>query len=275
MKSMIAGPRNRADESRHSATAMVLFLISLVWISSAPAQVEPAAEPEEEVVVDDGFEIHESNFNQWVFGAQNASQGLSHIESRLALEVEAVHRVCGLTEEQKAKLQLAGHGDVKRFFDAVAVLHAKFMKVRRNRNAFNGLWQDIQPLRVKFSGGLFREGSFFRKVLSRSLNAEQSSKYEEAESERRRFHYHAKLAFAVTMMERAMPLRAEQRERFIQVLEKETNPPKAFGQHDYYVVLYQLSKVPEQKLQPIFDEAQWKVLKQFSAQGQTMGARLQ
>jgi hypothetical protein len=76
------------------------------------------------------------------------------------------------------------------------------------------------------------------------------------------------------MMERTMPLRAEQREHFLQVLSEETEPPRVFGQYDYYVALYQLGKIPDPKLKPIFDPAQWKVLKQFEEQGQAMGVWL-
>lgn len=234
------------------------------------AQDEAEVEEAEEVLIDDGFEIAPSNFEQWVFGSQNAQQGIRRIESQLTLQVEAINRVCGLTDDQVAKLQLAGQGDLKRFLSEVAVVRKKFMKVRRNRNAFNEIWQDIQPLQTKMNAGLFSEASFFRKVVNRTLNDEQSSLYDEAEWERRRFRYHAKLALVVTMMENSMPLRAKQRDEFIKVLKDETQPPKAFGQYDYYVVVYQLSKIPDEKLKPIFDEAQWKVLKQHVAQARGM-----
>lgn len=248
-------------------TALLTLLLCLSSSSTplAFAQGEDLVE-EEELIIDDGFEIAASNFDQWIFGSQNSQQGQQRVESQLALQVEAINRTCGLTEAQTEKLQLAGQGDLKRFFNDVAVVRKKFIKVRRNRNAFNQIWQDIQPLQAKINSGLFTDASFFRKVLDRTLSDEQSSKYEETMWERRQFRYNAKLTLVVTMLERGMPLRADQREQFISVLKEETKPPKAFGQYDYHVVLYQLTKIPDEKLKPIFDEPQWKVLKQQADQ---------
>ena len=252
----------------------VVIVVLVGPLATAPdvrAQDEAEAAAEEvELVIDEGFEIHVSNFDRWIFGSQNSEQGTQRVESELSLHVEAVHQTCGLTESQMAKLKLAGQGDMKRFLSEVETVREKFMKVRRNRNAFNKIWEDIRPLQAKFNAGLFGESSFFSKVLRRTLTDEQSSKYGEAMWERTQARYLAKLKLVVAIMERNMPLRAEQRERFIDVLREETKPPKAFGQYDYYVVLYQVAKVPDGKLKPIFDEPQWKVLKLFTAQAQGM-----
>jgi hypothetical protein len=258
--------------SRIGSTSLLAILFCLVTIATPSLGVaqDVAEVEEEELAIDAGFEIAVSNFDQWIYGSQNAQQGLQRVESQLLLQVEAIDHVCGLTEAQITKLQLAGQGDLKRFLDDVSVARKKFMKVRRNRNAFNNIWQEIQPLQARINAGLYGESSFFRKVLRRSLTEEQSSRYEESEWERRQFRYHAKLALVVAMMERSMPLRAEQREQFINMLKEETTTPKAFGQYDYYVVLYQLNRIPDKKLKPIFDEAQWKVLKQHQAQARGM-----
>ncbi|HUG68252.1 MAG TPA: hypothetical protein VMM76_10905 [Pirellulaceae bacterium] len=285
-RAMSAGRIKQRDDERldNSTTATrrlhwvwlpgVLFgLMPLAMTSLAPAQDKAQAE-EEELAIDEGFNVAESHFDQWLFGSQSSDHGLKRIESLLSLKVAAINRVCDLTEDQVAKLELAGQGDIKRFSDDVAVVRAKFMKVRRNRNAINNIFQEIQPLQARLHAGLFEQTSFFQKVLKRLLTDEQSSRYEQADWERTQYRYNAKLSLVVTMMERTMPLRAEQREQFIQVLKEETKPPKAFGQYDYYFVLYQLAEIPDQKLKPIFDEAQWKVLKQFAAQGQAMEASL-
>lgn len=285
-RTMIAGRIKQRDDGRLDDLTPATRRLHWVWFlgvlcglmplamtSRAAAQDEAQAE-EEELVIDDGFELAESNFDQWVFGAQHSDHGLKRIESLLSLKVAAIKRVCDLTEDQVAKLELAGQGDIKRFYDEVAVVRAKFMKVRRNRNAINNIFLEIRPLQARLHAGLFEQTSFFRKVLKRLLTDEQSSRYEQADWEQTQYRYNARLSLVVSMMERTMPLRAEQREQFIQVLKEETKPPYAFGQYDYYVVLYQLAKIPDQKLKPIFDDAQWKVLKEFAAEGQGMEASL-
>ena len=262
----------RHDLRRTYSTSLLAILLCFLPTATGPLALgqDEAQVEEEELVIDEGFEIAESNFDQWIFGSRNAQQGILRVKSQLALQVEAVDHVCGLSEAQLAKLQLAGQGDLTRFLSDVAAVREKFMKVRRNRNAFNKIWQDIQPLQMRINGGLYGETSFFQKVLRRTLTAEQSSRYEEVMWERRQFRYKAKLRLVVMMMERSMPLRSEQRERFISLLKEETKAPQAFGQYDYYVVLYQLTRIPADKLQPIFDEAQMKVLEKYMDQARGM-----
>src|SRR5688500_11993448 len=58
------------------------------------------------------FELNEQTFNQWLY---SASQGTFDPDSELALTIEAVDRVCTLSDSQKDKLELAGRGDFARF----------------------------------------------------------------------------------------------------------------------------------------------------------------
>ena len=215
----------------------------------------------------------ENAFDQMVFrGNGNARQEKKRLESLLTLQVESVELACGLSDAQKRKLQLAGCGDMKRFFGSVEENRKMFRKVRNDRNKINQFWQDIQPLQAKLNSGFFDDVSLFHKVLRRTLDSEQFAKYEQQESERRKFRYEAKIGLVVAMLENGMPLRDEQRQRFVKLLVDETQPPRRFGQsqYDYYVVLFQAAKLPENKLKPIFDDAQWRALSQQFAQAKAM-----
>ena len=39
-------------------------------------------------------------------------------------------------------------------------------------------------------------------------------------------------------------------------------PPIAFGQYDYYLVMYRLARLPEKDVKPLLDERQWKLMRQ-------------
>ncbi|HLQ43829.1 MAG TPA: hypothetical protein VK137_03800, partial [Planctomycetaceae bacterium] len=183
-------------------------------------------------------------------------------ETQLKLQAEEVDRACGLTEAQKKKLQLAGRGDIKRFFERVEELRKKFLLVRRDQQKFNEIWQDIQPLQMTLNSGLFDDQSFFHKTVRRTLTAEQAGHYEQVERERRQFRYRAKVELVVATLENGLPMRDEQRQKLIRLVLDETQPPRKFGQYDYYVVMLQVSKLPENKLKPLFDNAQWKIMRQ-------------
>ncbi len=62
----------------------------------------------------------------------------------------------------------------------------------------------------------------------------------------------------------------DQRRQLVQLLHDETTPPRSLGQNDYYVVLYQLSRIPEARIKPVFEDVQWRYLKRSLDQGRGM-----
>lgn len=214
------------------------------------------------------FEIQENQFDSWIFqNFPTAAAARKKLDQMLSLQMEDVDRTCQLTESQKKKLQLAARGDIVRFFEQVEVVRKKFLLVRKDQQKFNEIWQDISPLQVKFQAGLFSDDSFYHKTLRNMLKGEQLSKYSQVDGERRKFQYRAKAELVVAMLENALPLRDEQRQKFITLIVDETKPPRSFGQQqDYYIVMWNISKIPEKTLKPLFTEAEWKVLNQQFAQ---------
>lgn len=226
-------------------------------LRAAPDDVEPveAAQAQGE------FNIDESNFDQWVFqGNGNAANGKARLLTRLNLQLAEIDRLCGLTTEQKEKLQLAARGDTKRFFDEVEVVRQKFLAVRNDQNAFGQIWQDIQPLQRRVSIGLHGETSLFHKALRRTLNDEQMDRYQQLLDERRKYRYRASIEVALTSIEQSVPLKHSQHTAIVQLMLDETPTPLAFGQYDQYLILHQLSKLGETRVKPLLDERQWKLM---------------
>jgi hypothetical protein len=58
-------------------------------------------------------------------------------------------------------------------------------------------------------------------------------------------------------MDTTLRLTTEQHRQLEQLLIKETRPPRRFGEYDYYGVLFQVSRLPEQSVRPILDDFQW------------------
>jgi hypothetical protein len=199
------------------------------------------------------------------FGVGGAGMARNKLDSALALRIDDVGRICGLTEAQRKKLQLAGRGDIKRFFDRVEETKRKFQAVQNNQ--FNNIWQEIQPLQVELNSGLFGDDSFFAKTVKRTLDDEQAAKFENAVRQRRLVRYHATIAWCVVQLDRSVGLSDEQRRRLVELLVKESQPPKRFGQNDYWFMMFQASKLPESQLKPIFDDVQWRILQRQLMQG--------
>ena len=238
-------------------TASVMLLM-VTHGHAAPDDVEP---PKQEAAVNvQVFQMDEANFDANVFQPSgNAKQARTQIETKLKLQLDEINRVCDLSETQKQKLKLAASSDVKRFFDEVAVLRKKVGKGQLDQNAWNNIWQEIQPLRTRQSAGLFGDSSFFAKTVRKTLNTEQLVKYEAVVNERRRFRYLASIEVVMTNMESSVPLHRSQHDAIVKLLMDESQPPSAFGQYDQYLIMYHLGRL-ESKIKPLVEESQWKQL---------------
>ncbi len=98
-------------------------------------------------------------------------------ENCLRQKIVIVDQVCGLTDTQKQKLMLAGHGDIKRGYDHAMELETHFQLVQNDVKKVNELCQDALWIRcglIVLSG----DDSLFAKVLEKSLTAEQSARYQ-------------------------------------------------------------------------------------------------
>lgn len=228
----------------------------------APEPVPPEAGNE--------FVLNAQQFDQWVFGnsnVQGAPGARKKMDTLLSLQIEEMDRTCGLSDSQKEKLRLAGRGDVERFFDRVEEKRRELQDKSYDQNKIGEIYQQLQPFQATLNGGLFDDGSLFAKIVAKALDPEQAARYESFNRDRRTFRYRAKVELMVLKLSRSLGLRAEQQERFVQAIIEETRPPRRFGQNDYYLVLYQASTVPEERLRPIFDEAQWGLVQPLLRQG--------
>jgi hypothetical protein len=226
---------------------------------AAPDDVEAAAP-----IADDAnprMFIEEANFDQWIFqGRGDAGAARDRTQSALKLRIDDVHRICELTEPQKKKLSLAAQGDIKRFFEQVEAVREEFRAVQKDPNAFNAIWQEIQPLQQKLAGGLFGETSLFGKTLRKTLTSEQFAKYSDSMDERHRYRHKAIVAAALATLENSVPLRNEQHESLVKLILDKSPPPLVSGQYNHYVVMYQISKLPEKEVHALLDERQQKLL---------------
>ena len=231
-------------------------------------EVEVAEEAVAVQPVRQGFVLSDQQFDQWVFGGRGNSQaGRNNLDTVLALQVDEVARVCRLTGLQKKKLLLAGHGDIKRFFEKVDEKRRKFDELKTDRNKIGEIYQELLPLQQTFRSGLFSQGSFYAKTLKTVLSDEDKEKYQELLRQKNRFRYHAKIELVVAQLDQSVGFRAEQRKRLIELILNETQPPERYGQYDYYVVLYQAARIPAAKLKSLFDDRQWGLLQRSLNQG--------
>jgi hypothetical protein len=231
------------------------------------------AEPNAAVPIRGAVVFNQAQFDQWLFGnlgTANAGVARNKLDALLTLSVEDLVRTCDLTPFQKKKLLLAGHGDIKRYFDRVEEARKKFQSVKNNQNQLGLMWQDIQQLQTAFQG-IFDEGSIFAKSLKSTLKPEQVVAHEKVVRDRLFYRYQARVDLAMEMLNNNVGFTDAQREQLVKLLFEGTRPPKRLGQNDYYAILYLIGTLPEAKVKPIFEDVQYRALKQQLDQARGLG----
>jgi hypothetical protein len=244
----------RASGIRLSAAALLV-----IQSAGALARAQDDPEPEDEhpaprrpVVV-----ISDEQLWRYLSGSiGDADTARQHFESVLRQRLELVARSSQLTPEQQRKLEVAGRGDIKRFFD-------RFQEKKDMINHTQGDMRKLQAVllelqRDRFNqafGDLFGEGSLFAKTLRKTVFPEQRSRLGKEV-------YRSRVEWVISLKDRSLGLSDWQHRRLVDVIVDETLPPEKSGQYDAYAVMYQASYLPEARLRQILDDAQWRKLQE-------------
>ena len=199
--------------------------------------------------------ITESNLNSWIYGGE--SRGRGWLDAALKQKIDEIGKDCELTELQKQKLSLAGKGDIQRFESRVEDLKIAYQPGALRPEKYSELFQKARALHAALQQGLFRNSSLFHKTLLTVLRPEQVAHCEQVDQERRVYRYRARVEMCVAQLDAVLGLRDEQRRRIVQLVLDNTRPPKSFGQSDQFVVLVQMSRLPEEELKSLLDPTQW------------------
>jgi hypothetical protein len=204
-----------------------------------------------------------------VFNRMGGSAGArARFDAALALRIDDLDRSCNLTEAQKKKLKLAGRGDIKRVFDRVDEVKRSYRQNPLAPN--NNIWQAIQPLQLDLNAGVFNDDSLFAKTIRNTLTDDQAARFDSLTRERKLGRYRATVEWFVMEVGKLLGFNHDQRRRFAELIVNDTVPPLRFGQSDFWYLMLQVSKLPEAKVKPIFDDEQWRLLSRHFAQARGM-----
>lgn len=213
----------------------------------APAPIRPAH----------GLHFSDRQIDRWLFGLDgdvDSARLLS--ESRLKSRIGYIDQLCILTPDQRKKLELAGRGDIKRFFDQVAERKKAFY----HEKSRDEVLQSVELARLlgqAYRSGIFSDASMFAKVLGAILDPAQLIRYRRDGNGSRLTRYQARLEWVALTLQKGLSLSDGQRIRLLCILLEETRPPRRFGPIDYYGIMVQASRIPEGRLKPIFSVREW------------------
>ena len=215
------------------------------------------------------------NINAWLFQRHgNEKQARAFLNQQLSLAIDTVDRDVELNEEQQEKLKLAGAGDVALFFAEVEKVRAEFDgEAMNDPNQFNNVWQRVQPLQQRMRASLFGAGSIFARVADGMLGDSQREKLRKVEQKRLRFHFETHLKNTISKAQRTRPLRANQRQEIMELLQDVELPSRGTRQMTLQYAQYSLSKI-RPALTEILGKEQLKALDPVLRRGARMERNL-
>jgi hypothetical protein len=137
----------------------------------------PAARPQRVI-------LYSGTFDELVYGSGcSAADARVRLENRLRETLEKIDRISQLTGAQKEKLQFAGHGDIKRFFDRADRLRAMCERYAEitDLDAFQRWTADLRreahALQQRLAEGPIDDQSLVTKMMKKTLTADQAARY--------------------------------------------------------------------------------------------------
>jgi hypothetical protein len=164
-----------------------LWSIPIIREGEIEVRVEPVGtvNPREPIQV----AVKDASCDQLLFGrAGDADATRKELEVHLRRMIEAIDQICGLTDAQTAKLEVAGRVDIARVFKRADELRPQIKRAYGENAVKKGeldrsilqLWQESEPLRRSVSSDAFEDGSLFAKALKTNLTLEQAEKLRES-----------------------------------------------------------------------------------------------
>jgi hypothetical protein len=115
--------------------------------------------------------LDRDNFDRWLFAQEQSEPARQeHLNDALDARINLAVREHTLTPSQRAKLRLAGRGDIKRFFDHVQQRRDEFEIARKDFNIGLAALRRLDELSPIYRDGPFGAGSLFAKTLHKINN---------------------------------------------------------------------------------------------------------
>jgi hypothetical protein len=210
----------------------------------------------------------------WIFqGLPGRGTGAREaLESRVDMEILRISQAITLDDSQTDHLKLAGHGDIKRFFDRVERARRQFLAIqsRLERNNINEAYQLAAPLQQELTVGLFGPTSLLQKTIASTLDEQQWEAWQQEQERANRLRAERAVKLFIAQTQRQIPMTTEQRTRLAELLVGQAKSIRTNDQYTQYLLQYHLSEVPRGELESLFDPNQMKAIDRSIQQGRAM-----
>ena len=207
----------------------------------------------------------------YLFNGADEATFRRRLEQSTQLRIDRIADVVGLDEAQRAKLELANHGDLCRFYREIDQVRQKVKGLDpQNNNDLQAAWQHIMPVQQRLSKGIIDENSLSERILQNLLNDDQKTLYKEFRRERQTAQFRDIVRISIAELEQSVPLTEKQRGGLIKLLDEriERIPPEnrfADQQLEAYYGYILLAQLPNDRLSELLDVQQIDTLQKLIA----------
>ncbi|MFM7108039.1 MAG: hypothetical protein ACKOZU_05490 [Planctomycetaceae bacterium] len=196
--------------------------------------------------------------------------------------LERVERSCGLTPEQRRKLEMALEADVRRCVGEVEEVRRGYagvtvnMRDREGQQKWGRFQQDVQRCRRRLLT-LFEESSLFAESLATVLDERQAAALAAETAARRAFRWKSLVTTALLRLDDMLALSQDEHAALERLLaEKEPalrlDPPhrQRNEQAEQMLVFMVLADVDQKALRAVVGDDRWKAVQTLSNQGRAI-----
>jgi hypothetical protein len=220
-------------------------------------------------------------------GGPGEDPGIDRIRRAAHERLDRIDRLCGLSPEQRRKLELALESDIRRFAAEVAQTRSRYetatvnMRDRAGQERWRLFQQDVQRCRRRMQR-LLDDGSLFAGVLGSVLDEGQRAQLTAERAARRTFRWRWLVSGELEKLDDILALTQEQHdvvEKLLLAREPELvidAPPRPRNpQAEQMLVRLVLSQVDLQPLQAALQPDQLRKLRTLANQGRAMQSWLE
>ena len=210
----------------------------------------------------------EATLYGWIFGKNRLQNEIDPDAARRRLESNLEYKLiwidvkCGLTEEQRSKLRLAGETQITHFLDQVDEKKRVFLDMKDDPSRVKSFLQELRPIQDAWTVDPFSQQSFFWKTLRKTLSQAQVAEAEKFFKELEENEWRERLRAFVRVEGDILGLNETQRPRLLTLLTKHTGPTHKLVSYQWRGLLSQVARIPEEELTSILEEKQWRKLKE-------------
>lgn len=225
------------------------------------------------------FEIDINQFDSWIFsGMQNATLARQKLAAQAQMEIDRMDLTSTLQESQIQKLQFAAKGDIQHFFDDVDVAHRQFHAMQAaggvGQANINEVYQLASTLAQRLNQGIYDKDSLLKKVACGCVDTKQAKQLREREERQLKLESDAAIMIFLANLGRRVPMTNAQRESMVELVNNHITLRNPKHNYASYVLMYEMSELPQAKLKTIFDDAQYTAIQKNFQTGIVMKATL-